>query len=210
MSRIAALILAAGLSTRMEGGNKLLRPVQGRPMVLWVAEACLEAGLWPGIVVLGRQASAVRAALAELPLRFVPNPDPGRGLASSLVLGIEAVPEECDGVMVCLGDMPLVTAGHIRRLTAGFDGTPTVPVHEGRRGNPVLWGRSHFAALRALRGDRGGRDLLTGTRVREVVMPDDAVLRDMDTAEDLAQDQRCHGLRPTRYPIPKKSRSRGV
>ncbi|MBB3973747.1 NTP transferase domain-containing protein [Hansschlegelia beijingensis] len=188
---VAAVVLAAGRSTRMGGPNKLLETVQGRPLVRHAVEAALAAGLGEVLVVTGHQRAAVEAALSGLPVRFVPNPSFAEGLSTSLRAGLEALPAKADGALVLLGDMPLVKPALLARLVAAFDpagGAHVVaPVRDGRRGNPVLWGRRFFPALCAIEGDAGGRHLLAEqTETAREVEADDGALIDVDTPEALA------------------------
>lgn len=188
-SSVAALVLAAGASTRMGGANKLLVDVEGRSMLLHVLEAVQSSRVQATVVVLGHERERVAQALRGRGLIEVYNPDHGRGLGSSLACGVAALPERCEGVIVCLGDMPRVRAEHLNRLIDAFEGgcEICVPVHAGRRGNPVLWGRRFFPDLRAAEGDVGGRVLLERhpACVCEVPMADDAVLTDVDSPEAL-------------------------
>lgn len=188
---IAAIVLAAGRASRM-GRNKLLIDVDGRPLVARVADAALDAGLSPVVVVTGYEADRVGAALGERPVVLAHNPNFAVGMAESLKTGLAALPEETEGVLVCLGDMPDITAAHLSRIVAAFEAADAesicVPTRDGRRGNPVLLGRAYFPELRALSGDVGARGLIAkhADRVREVTMDDDAVLTDLDTDETLA------------------------
>jgi len=190
--RIGAIILAAGRSTRMGPRNKLLIPDRsGTPMVARVADAVLAAGLDPVVVVTGHAAEAVREALAGRPLHFAHNPLHAQGLSTSLRTGIEAVGEEADAAVVCLGDMPLVTERLIARLVAAYDPEEgraiVVPVAGGRHGNPVLWDRRFFPEMRAITGDVGARHLLGAhaEAVHEIEVGDTAALTDFDTPEQL-------------------------
>lgn len=192
---VAALILAAGQSRRMGHDNKLLMAVDGEVMVAHVVRAVRTAlgETAPVIVVTGHQAPKVRAALAGEAVDFVHNPDYADGLSTSLKAGLAALPAAADATLVALGDMPAVDAGMIRRLVAAFDPVAgkdiVLPVHNGKRGNPVLWGRRHFASMAALSGDVGARHLIgeNADAVAEVEMSDPAVLTDLDTPEALAR-----------------------
>ncbi len=161
---IAAVVLAAGRSTRMGGPNKLLAEIGGKPLVRIAAEHALASRASPVIVVTGHQHEKVKAALADLPVRIMHNPDFASGLGSSLRTGVAAVPPEADGVIVCLGDMPQVDAALIDRLIGAFDpemgALVVVPVIDGERGNPVLWSRRFFPDLMAIEGDIGARKLI--------------------------------------------------
>ena len=197
--RIAALVLAAGLSRRMQGRNKLLEPVGGVPMIRRTVESVLGSQARPVVVVTGHEADAIEASLTGLDVTFIRNADYASGLASSLKAGIAAIPTDCDGAVVCLGDMPFVGAGEIDRLISGFSPAEgrlvCVPVRGGRQGNPVLWPRTLFPELLALEGDRGARDLLQAHEpsVVEVPMPSDAVFSDYDTPEALASLRAASG-----------------
>jgi molybdenum cofactor cytidylyltransferase len=190
--RVAAIVLAAGRSTRMGGPNKLLAGLGGRPLVRIAVEEALASSARPVVVVTGHQREAVEAALADLPVRFVHNPDFAEGLSTSLKAGIAAVPDDVDGTVVCLGDMPQVGAALIDRLAAAFDpdhgALIVVPTSGGKRGNPVLWARRFFPDLAAIEGDVGARHLLAGFRdaVVEVPVGNSAALVDVDTPEALS------------------------
>jgi molybdenum cofactor cytidylyltransferase len=189
--RIAAIVLAAGRSTRMGGPNKLLAEVGGKPLARIAAEEALASRADPVIVVTGHQRERIEQALAGLKLRFVHNPDFADGLSTSLKAGIAAVPADADGAIVCLGDMPQVRAALIDRMIAAFDpargALVVVPTIEGKRGNPVLWSRRFFPELATLDGDVGARHLIAtyGEALTEVPA-DAAALIDIDTPEALS------------------------
>ena len=190
--RVAAVILAAGQSRRMGGDNKLLREVDGAPMVARVAAAVAASRARPVIVVTGHQQAEVRAALAGTDVGFVHNPDFAEGLSTSLRCGLAALPAQIDGAVICLGDMPRVSAALVDRLIAAFDPARgraiCVPTHQGKRGNPVLWAARYFAEMQAISGDVGARHLIGehAEAVCEVDWDDDAALVDIDTPEALA------------------------
>jgi molybdenum cofactor cytidylyltransferase len=189
--RIAAIVLAAGRSTRMGGPNKLLAEIARRPLVRIAAEEALASRAGPVIVVTGHQRAEVEKVLAGLPVRFVHNPDFADGLGTSLRTGIAAVPADADGAIVCLGDMPQVDASLIDRLIGAFDPDRSalivMPTFEGKRGNPVLWSRRFFPDLMAIEGDVGARHLIGryGEAVVEVPVEGRAALVDVDTPEAL-------------------------
>ncbi|WGF88652.1 NTP transferase domain-containing protein [Marinivivus vitaminiproducens] len=190
--RIAALVLAAGRSSRMGADNKLLMPVDGKPMVAHAVDAALASRADMVLVVTGHQAEAVEAALAGREARFVRSPDYADGLSRSLIAGLEALPDDADGVLVCLGDMPRIAAEAIDRLIEAFapdQGRAIVlPSVGGRRGNPVLWDRRFIDEMKGLVGDEGARALLArhADQVHTVAMEDDAALLDVDTPEAMA------------------------
>ena len=190
---IAGVVLAAGSSRRMGEVNKLLADIEGTPMVVRAVDAVLASGAEPVLVVTGHESEKIRAALAGRPVRFVHNPDHAAGLSGSLGTALAAVPDEAEGALICLGDMPRVTAEHLSRLVDAFEAQDApaicVPTHEGRRGNPTLWHREFFADMSAVTGDAGARHLMEAhaESVVEVEMPDAGILLDIDTPEALAE-----------------------
>ncbi|WP_375415590.1 NTP transferase domain-containing protein [uncultured Bradyrhizobium sp.] len=189
--KVAAVILAAGRSTRMGGPNKLLAELGGKTLVRIVAEQALASKAAEVIVVTGHQAAEVEKSLGGLKVRLVRNPEFAAGLAGSVKAGISAVPEDVDAAVVCLGDMPLIDAQLIDRLIDAFapdrGGLIVVPVSDGRRGNPVLWSRRFFSELMTLDGDIGARHLIArhGEAVAEVPVEGRGAFLDIDTPQAL-------------------------
>ncbi|HEY1259786.1 MAG TPA: molybdopterin-binding/glycosyltransferase family 2 protein [Stellaceae bacterium] len=192
---IGVLLLAAGQSRRMGGPNKMLAEVDGAPMVTRVARRLLASRARPIVAVLGNRADEVDAALGKLPVERVRNPDFAAGLSTSLKRGLAALPADLDGVIVALGDMPLVSGRHLDRLIAAFNPLEgraiIVPTRRGKRGNPVLWARRFFPEMAQIAGDVGARHLIGehAELVAEIEMDDDAILVDIDTPEALAAVQ---------------------
>jgi molybdenum cofactor cytidylyltransferase len=193
---VAAIILAAGRSTRMGGPNKLLAEFRGKTLVRIVTEQALASKAKQVIVVTGHQAAAVEQSLQGLNVTFVHNPDFAAGLASSVKAGIAAVPDGADGAVICLGDMPLISAHLIDRLIGAFAPDSgrliAVPVSDGRRGNPVLWSRRFFSELMTLDGDIGARHLIArhGETVAEVPVEGFGAFLDIDTPQALEEARR--------------------
>ena len=190
--RVAAVVLAAGRSTRMGAVNKMLAQIGGKPLVRIAAEQAVASHAHPVIVVTGHEREKVESVLRGLPVRLVHNPDYADGLGTSLKTGIAAVPQDSDAVIVCLGDMPQVDAALIDRLIAAFDpergALVVVPSIDGRRGTPVVWSRRFFQDLMGIQGDVGARYLIGNyaESVVEVPVAGDAALTDVDTPESLS------------------------
>jgi molybdenum cofactor cytidylyltransferase len=191
--QVAGIVLAAGRSSRMNGPNKLLAELNGKPLVRIAVEQALASKASPVIVVTGHQHKEVAAVLSGLDVKIVHNPDFATGLASSLKAGIAAVPADAAGAVVSLGDMPLVDADLLDRLIAQFSpdrgALIAVPVSEGRRGNPVLWSRRFFPELMTLEGDVGARNVILRhpEAVSEVVVEGNSAFLDIDTPDMLAK-----------------------
>ncbi len=191
--RIAALVLAAGQSRRMGTLNKLLIEIDGVPMVRRVVEMLRQSKAGPVVVVTGHEREKIATALKDLPVTLVDNPNFAEGLSTSLKAGIAALSSEIDGVLVCLGDMPRVSAAEIDHLIGAFNPVEgrgiVVPTLNGKRGNPVLWSKRFFAEMQQVAGDVGARHLIGAypEMVAEVEMAGDGVLTDIDTPQALAK-----------------------
>jgi molybdenum cofactor cytidylyltransferase len=190
---IAAIVLAAGRSSRMAPHNKLLiADKAGKPMIARVVDNVLSSGARPILVVTGHMRDAVEEALGGRPVTMLHAPDYAEGLAASLKTGIAAVPPECAGAIVCLGDMPLVTGRMIDRVLSMHDADEgrliVQPTYQGKPGNPMLWDRRFFDEIMQLSGDTGARLLVRqhADSACEIEIGDDAILRDFDTPESLA------------------------
>ncbi len=162
--RVAAVVLAAGRSTRMGGPNKLLARFGTEPLVRRTVERALASRASRVVVVTGHQADRVQPALAGLDVVFAHNPEFASGLSSSLKAGIAAVPRNTDGVIIMLGDMPELTSADLDRLIAAFTASSGQAVaratHGGKRGNPVILPRALFPSILQLEGDTGARHLV--------------------------------------------------
>ena len=190
--QVCAIVLAAGRSRRMAPLNKLLvTDGKGLPMISRVVDNVLASRARPVIVVTGHERERVEEALAGRPVLFAHAEEYAEGLSASLKAGLRAVPPDAEGLLVCLGDMPLVTGPMLDRLIAAFDpeeGRAVVqPTFRGKQGNPMLWSREFLDEMLAISGDIGARHLAAkhADRLVEVEMADDAVLRDFDTTDAL-------------------------
>ncbi|GAC1370515.1 MAG: molybdenum cofactor cytidylyltransferase [Ktedonobacteraceae bacterium] len=219
---VAAIILAAGSSSRMEQQrHKLLLPLGGRPVVAHVLETVLASQTQPIVIVLGHQAEQVRAALqvfvTDRPLLFVENPEYKQGMSTSLRVGLQALAQwdspvsgVIEGALVLLGDQPLITAHIIDTLIATREASTKqiiAPLYAGKRGNPVLFSASLFPELMTVSGDEGGRSVIERHRqdVTTVEVGNPSANSDVDTwaayqqvvaawAEERQQEERQGGI----------------
>jgi CTP:molybdopterin cytidylyltransferase MocA len=184
------LILAAGAATRMRGVDKLMEPIDGRPLIARLALEALATGC-PVTVALPPGGGPREAALAGLPVTRLRVPDPATGIAASLRAGLMALPAPAP-VLVLLGDMPELTASDLRHVLTAFASAPQ-RIHrgagaDGTPGHPVIfppWARDE---LMALTGDQGARPLLArhAAEVTLVPLPGTHATCDLDTPEDWA------------------------
>jgi len=186
---IAALVLAAGLGTRM-GASKPLLDIGGRPSLRCVLDAIAAAGVSEVVVVLGCDADRILACVDLTRSHVVRNPAPERGLSSSLALGLAAIPASCTGALVFHADMPFVRSSTVRAVAglAGEGAVLAAPCFGRQRGFPVYFARECFASLAAeLSGDEGGRSYLDRRQdaLRLVDVADPGCVRDVDRPSDL-------------------------
>jgi CTP:molybdopterin cytidylyltransferase MocA len=187
---VVAIVLAAGAATRF-GSPKALAQLDGRPLLQHVLDRLAEAGCGDVIVVLGDAADAVEAAIAWRGERRVRNPDPGRGLASSLQVGLSALPADADAALIVLGDQPRIRPDVIAMLVErwGPGSAPIVlPRYTGSGTlNPVLLAPAVWPLAMALSGDRGMGPLIHGSPELVTEVPVDGDNPDVDTPADLAR-----------------------
>lgn len=195
---IAGIVLAAGLSLRM-GRPKLLLDWGGKPVVRRAVERVKAGGVDEIVIVLGHEGQAIREALKGLPVRFVENPEPEAGQASSIACGGAALDSGVRAALIALGDQPALPSGVIPRLLETFKDTGkaiVAPVYRGTQGNPVLFSSAVFPELRALMGDRGGRSVVEKDPARVALVSFDLPMpADLDTFEDYER------LRPRVNPV---------
>ena len=187
MEDIAILLLAAGASSRMRVGDKLLEGIDGVALLRRQALMALSSG-YPVWVALPLDRPARLAALEGLDLSFVTVAEAREGMAASIRAGIAALPPAMRAVVVVPADMTEITAQDLVAVIAGFDGQSLVQgcSAAGDPGHPVLFPSRVFADLLALRGDRGARSVVQAQHVIPVVLPDRHALTDLDTPEDWA------------------------
>ena len=189
--KITGILLAAGASRRMGSQNKLLSDLNGKTMIEVVATELINSKLSHIIVVTGHESEKIKAALTSLDLNFIHNHEYQRGLSTSLKTALEIIPKDTDGIIVCLGDMPLIKAMHIDKLIDAFNpiegNSICVPVYGRKRGNPIVWSNEYLTQIRSIDGDIGAKNILDEhiEQITEVPMEENAVLFDIDTPEHL-------------------------
>lgn len=162
IGRIAGVILAAGMSTRL-GRPKQLLEIGGKPLIAHVADAALGSVLDEVIVVLGHHAGAVRNALRDRAVRVRVNPQYREGQSTSLIAALDAVSDSTDAIVVLLSDQPTIATPVIDNLIGTRRATraPVVmTTYGGAASHPILFGRELFGEIRCIRGDRGARDVI--------------------------------------------------
>jgi molybdenum cofactor cytidylyltransferase len=193
-SKMAAIMLAAGFSRRMGGENKLLKPLGGQPLIAHALATVSKLGLGQLIVVLGEAADSIAPLLPASAVR-IHNARAAEGMGASLAAGAAVLDPSLAGTFVVLADMPFVAASDYDKLSAAFVEAHCkaicIPLHDGRRGHPVLFPAHHFPALASCRGDTGARHLLSNPAImiREVAGCSPGILADFDDPAAFAAHQ---------------------
>lgn len=191
---LPAVILAGGASSRMGRPKALLPTPDGELFVTRIVQTLAEAGLHDVVVVTGFEHEAIVAAVesgrVSMRPRVVRNPDPDRGQLSSLWCGLDAaVADDTPAVLVTLVDVPMISTVTVAAVLDRWRETraPIVrPLFQGRRGHPVIFGRSVFGELRAAPLDQGARVVVHAHLHEAVDVPvdDPGCVADVDTFED--------------------------
>lgn len=190
---IAAIILAAGRSSRMSA-HKLLLPLGGKPLLAWSVAAACASDAQPVIVALGRSAGEVAAALPPGRYTTVVNPHYAEGMGTTLALAVSQLPADIAGTVVLLGDQPFMPTSAIQAVLAAARAQPEViamGAGAGQRGHPVYLPRRVFARVQALTADEGARSIVADERDNLTIIPisDERAFFDVDTLEDYQSAQ---------------------
>ena len=189
----AAIVLAAGKSSRSGDTHKLLALLDSKPVIEQSIIALRKAGLEQIHLVTGARAAEIETALDSQRIHFTHNADYDFGMGTSLAAGISSLPDSTEQCLISLGDMPFVQPSTIQTLQNAAvqisEADIFVPLFKGKRGNPVLWRKNQFEKLKQIKGDQGGRSIMRSQEnlVCEVPVDDPGVLIDLDTPEALAQ-----------------------
>jgi molybdenum cofactor cytidylyltransferase len=191
---ISAVLLAAGSSSRLGPGNKLLLPIRGKSIIRRSAENILRTGVNELIVVAGKDMGPINYELRQLKAQVVLNRNYILGISSSIITGIRAVNPLTEGVIILLADQPNIQPDTINRFLQAFhtSGKRIIAArYNGVLGNPVLFHRSMFSELHALQGDVGAQRLLhtRADEIEEVSIADHEIF-DMDTPDDYKRMKR--------------------
>ena len=184
MSGIAVLILAAGQSARMRGGDKMFERVQEQPLLSCLCTRAAATGL--DVLVTLPDLDHPRAGLIGA-ATAVPVPDASEGMSASIRRGVAALPAATRAVMILPGDMPEIETSDLLSVAAAFDSgqenTVRAVTADGRPGHPVLFPKRLFPQLTNLHGDHGARSVLKSAQVTPVPLPGQRALVDLDTPE---------------------------
>ncbi|WP_190258796.1 molybdenum cofactor cytidylyltransferase [Pelotomaculum schinkii] len=184
---ISAVILAAGMSSRM-GFPKQLLELGKRPLIRIVTENVLASAVDEVTVVTGFREDEVSAAIKDLPVKIIVNPHFRQGQGSSLSLGVKAINVNTTAFLVFMCDQPLISPSIINTVIREFKERRSMalrPLYQGMPGHPVIFSYSLTSELESLQGDEGAREVLKklGNKVDYLTVQDEAVILDVDTPE---------------------------
>ena len=188
---IAAVVLAAGLSTRM-GQAKPLLPWGKRTVVEHILSVLMECPVDEILVITGHEREAVERRLAPGPVRAVFNPHYATGeMLSSIQVGLRST--TADVALIVLGDQPALERSAVEMIVAAYQagrGDIVIPSYQRRRGHPLLIGRRHWADILALSDGQTLREFFrsVGREIHHVEAATPVVLRDMDTPADYERE----------------------
>ena len=201
-----AVVLAAGSSRRM-GNPKLLLPYGKSTILETAVDNILHSSIEHVMIVLGPDPEDIRQALSQKPVRFCHNRDHEKGMLSSVICGIRALPPDARSVLIFLGDQPGIPPAVINRIIKAYEEELygiVIPVHAHRRGHPLLVDMKYKKALEQLDLEEGLRSLRHQfpEDVLEVEVAEPGILVDIDTPEDYKNTL------PERHQSPENQRNR--
>jgi molybdenum cofactor cytidylyltransferase len=185
---VTAIVLAAGLSARMGKQNKLLLPFADKTVVETVVQNLVDADIGQIIVVTGHEAEMVKQVLKDMPVEIVYNPDYAKGMTTSIKAGVSVASGE--GYMICLSDMPLITAKEYSFLGETFskqrlvnEDCICIPKFEDSKGNPIIFSSSYQYLILQHEKMDGCKEIIQLNKENIYWVDISAnTLRDMDTA----------------------------
>ena len=192
--KVSSIVLAAGKSTRM-GSQKLLLPFEGESMVKFIVDKIARSNSNQTLVVIGSHKNEIKDALKDCKVIFVENERFEEGMLSSVQAGVEFVTNETDGMLIILGDQPMISEVVINRLISGFQKTEKgllVPTFNGKRGHPVLISSKYKNSIKSINPEIGLRELFLNNAndILEIEVEFEGILKDIDTQEDYKRETR--------------------
>jgi molybdenum cofactor cytidylyltransferase len=187
---VAAIVLAAGMSTRMGSRNKLLLPLGNTTFIEKTVDTLLASYAGEVIVVLGHEQEKIRLAIGDRKVVFTENPDYKIGMTTSIQAGVRAASPAVSGYMICLSDMPLLTANDLNLLVTAFESSLNphriiIPSFQKQRGNPVIFSSSFREEILTYTAPNGCKGIVQKYSGNVILyeMSNDNVLKDVDTEE---------------------------
>ena len=195
---ISSILLAAGLSSRMNGENKLIKEINGKPLILHAIKNLLGSTVNEIVVVLGFEKEIVENIIEKnKKIKFVFNKDYKKGVSSSIKIGLSNISSKCESFFICLGDMPNVNQNiynkmiktkfnYNKKLKPNFRKEILIPTFEGINGNPILFSKYMKPKLMGIKGDEGAKELIKSYKNKSINIPikNSGITLDFDNNDD--------------------------
>ena len=187
---ISAILLAAGQSKRMDGENKLTKEIKGIPLIKLSVKNILASSIDELIIVLGHQKEIIEELIDKKEkIKCVFNKNFESGMASSIKIGLNNLPEKTEAFFICLGDMPMVnqdTYNHL--IKSRNDKEIIVPTYKGQQGNPVLFDKSMKGKVIDISGDAGAKKILelNKDKILNLEINDQSIVKGFNTQGDFS------------------------
>jgi len=195
---ISSILLAAGLSSRMNGENKLIKEINGKPLILHAIKNLLGSTVNEIVVVLGFEKEIVENIIEKnKKIKFVFNKDYKKGVSSSIKIGLSNISSKCESFFICLGDMPNVNQNiynkmiktkfnYNKKLKPNFRKEILIPTFGGINGNPILFSKYMKPKLMGIKGDEGAKELIKLYKNKSINIPikNSGITLDFDNNDD--------------------------
>jgi len=185
---ISAILLAAGQSKRMNGENKLIKEIQGIPLIKLSVKNILASSIDELIIILGYQKGIIEKFIDKHEkIKFVFNKDFESGMASSIKAGVNHLSKNTEAFFICLGDMPMVNSDIYNQLILTKNNKEIiVPTYKGQQGNPILFSKSIKEKIMTIQGDVGAKKILelNKNKILNVEISNQSIKKDFNTKDD--------------------------
>ena len=185
---ISSILLAAGLSKRMGGENKLTKKIEGKPLIIHSLKNILASSVDELIIVLGYQKEAIEKLIdKDEKIKFVFNEDFESGMASSIKAGLNHLSNNTEAFFICLGDMPMVNSNIYNQLIKSRSQKDIlVPTYKNQQGNPVLFNKLMKEKIMTITGDMGAKKILklNKDKILNLEVNDQSIIKNFNTLDD--------------------------
>ena len=195
---ISTIILAAGLSSRMNGENKLTKKINGIPLISHTIKNILGSAVDEIVIVVGYEEDILKSLIEKnKKIKIIYNKNYNSGIASSIKIGLKNISTKTEAFFISLGDMPNVNQNiynklikvrdkYNKKLKIKYKKEIIIPTYEGKNGNPILFSKHMKKKIMKIEGDVGAKSLveLNMNKILKVPFKNDAIILDFDKPED--------------------------
>jgi len=180
---ISSILLAAGESARMKGGNKLTKEINGVPIVKYAIKNILGSSVDELIIVLGHENEIIENIIEKnKKIKFIYNKNYKNGISTSIQIGIKNVSKKMEAFFISLGDMPDVNQNiynkiiktrynYNKKLKANLKKEIFIPTFEGKKGNPILFSKHMVGKIMQIKGDDVAKELIELNKDKTLIVP---------------------------------------